>query len=164
MLRSLSHRRHAHGSAAHRGLGAQLLRRRRERQLPRRQRAQGLQPHRADRHDRGHLRPHPQGQGNRSARPLALPRRQLPLDAQRRQALRNRHPHPGHRPHPPRRPRAERLHLCRPRHRRHPLRHSLRHHRRHRRAQGPAARRRQRRRHAPAAHSSTRKAPTRSST
>ena len=95
---------------------------------------------------------HAQGQGNCSARPLALPRRQLSVDAERREALGDRHPNPRHRPDPARRPRAERLHLRRPRHRRHPLRHSLRHHRRHRRAQGPAARRRQRRRDAPAAH------------
>ena len=67
------------------------------------------------------LRSHPQGPRNRSSRPLALPRRQFPLDAQWRQALRNRDPHSRYRPHPPRRPRAERLHLRRPRHRRHAL-------------------------------------------
>ena len=91
MLRSLSHLGHAHGGAAHRGLGAELLRCRRERQLARRQRAQGLQPDRADRHDRGHLRPAAQGQGNCSARPLALPRRQFPVDAERRKALGDGH-------------------------------------------------------------------------
>jgi hypothetical protein len=63
---------HAHGGAAHRGLRAQLLRRRREGQLPRRQRAQVLQPDRADGHDRGHLRPAAQGPRGRAARPLAL--------------------------------------------------------------------------------------------
>ena len=111
--------RHADGGAANYGVGAQFLRRRRKRQLARRQRAQGLQPHRADRHDRRHLRQDPQGPRNRSTRSLALARRQLPVDAQWRQALRDRDPHPRHRPHPPRRPRVERLHLCRPRYRRH---------------------------------------------
>ncbi len=155
----LSHRRHAaqhsrlghaHGGAAHGGLGAQLLRRRREGQLPRRQRAQELPPDRADGHDRGHLRPAAQGTGDCAARPLAEPRRQLSLDAERRQALRNRRQDHGHGAGTARRPRVERLHLRRPRHRRHPLRRPFGRHRRHRRAQGSAARRRQRRRDADA--------------
>ena len=54
-----------------------------------------LSPHRADRDDRRHLRPHPQGQARRRSRQEPLPRRQLPLHAQWREALRHRHPAPS---------------------------------------------------------------------
>ena len=89
-------------------------------------------------------------QGDRSSGPSLLPRRQFPLDAERREAVGDRDPHARYRADPACRPRAERLHLRGPRHRRHPVRHSLRDHRRHRRAEGPAARRRQRGRDAAA--------------
>ena len=90
----LSHIGHADGGAAHGGVGAQLLRRRRKRQLARRQRAQGLQPDRADRHDRGHLRPHSQGPRNCSSRSLAVACREFSVDAEWRQSPRKLRPVP----------------------------------------------------------------------
>jgi len=91
-----------HGGAAHRGVGIELLRCRRKGQRARRQRAQGLQTHGAD----GMIVAITTGCARVRKlfpRPLALSRRQLPLDAEWRIAVGNRHAHIGHRPRPARR-------------------------------------------------------------
>ena len=94
-------------------------------------------------HDRGLLRPHSQGQAAGRCRPHAFARRQLPVDAEWREALAHRGKSLRHGADSARRPRTECLHLCRARHRGDALRYSLGHHRSHRRAERPAARRSQ---------------------
>ena len=107
--------------------------------------AQGAAPDGPDGHPRRRHRARPQRLGAGRPRPAPVPRRQLPLHAERASGPRDRgRAGDGRGADPPRRPRVQRLHLRRPRGRVHARRHARRDHRRPRHPEGPAARRGQR--------------------
>ena len=131
------------GRAAHGRLDAEHLRSRSAGHVGRGQSPQGGAPDVEDGHHRHHLRPPAQEGSHPSRRSEARILREFPLHPDRQAARRHHGARLRRGPDPARRSRTERLHLCRARHRRHPVRHLLLDHQRHRRAEGTAARRRQ---------------------
>ena len=127
-----------HGRAAHRALH---LGRGDEPRLAI-HRGPGARPDGDRTHRAGRLRPPPGRQGAAGAARGPRARCRLPVPAQRHGARSGRRPRPGRLLHRGRGARLQRLHLHRPRHLRHPLRHRERDRGCHRRTQGSAPRRR----------------------